>query len=116
MSELHVLTGGEKLWTHDKIMCDERDSPCSIHSPSMHHMLTWNMHWRGDRRIMERTCPHGVGHPDPDDAHYRAIHGDHDATHGCDGCCTPPVASDDSPADYPVIRPRQDQEGSDLQV
>lgn len=39
---------------------------------------------------MERTCPHGVGHPDPDDAAYRASQGDTDCTHGCDWCCSPP--------------------------
>ena len=34
-----------------------------------------------DRRIMERICPHGVGHPDPDDVLNQ------DRVHGCDGCC-----------------------------
>lgn len=29
---------------------------------------------------MERICPHGVGHPDPDDTNP-------DTVHGCDGCC-----------------------------
>jgi hypothetical protein len=33
---------------------------------------------------MERICPHGVGHPDPDDVFAT------DTVHGCDGCCTPP--------------------------
>lgn len=44
-------------------------------------------HWRDDRSFMERICPHGVGHPDPDDEHA-------DPIHGCDGCCNPyPKAS-----------------------
>lgn len=39
--------------------------------------------WRTDRGVMERVCPHGVGHPDPDEV-YRDID---DFVHGCDGCC-----------------------------
>ena len=74
------------------------------------------MHWRFDRSIMERVCPHGVGHPDPDDLSFRAIHGDQDATHGCDGCCTDPVASDDSSSHYLPIQRSEDQQASDLQV
>jgi hypothetical protein len=31
--------------------------------------------------MMERTCRHGVGHPDPDDLNP-------DTIHGCDGCCS----------------------------
>lgn len=52
---------------------------CSIHNPSDHHMRNWPLHWRDDRGICERTCPHGIGHPDPD--------GIGDGVHGCDGCC-----------------------------
>ena len=33
---------------------------------------------------MERTCPHGVGHPDPDSPW---AHDSHEWIHGCDGCC-----------------------------
>ena len=44
-------------------------------------MRDWPQHFRDDRGIMERICPHGVGHPDPDD--YLAG----DGMHGCDGCC-----------------------------
>lgn len=60
-----------------------RPRACTIHNPSDHHMRDWPTHWRDDRRIMERMCPHGVGHPDPDD-----INPDH--IHGCDGCCWGP--------------------------
>lgn len=62
---------------------------CVIHNPSDHHMREWVLNWRSDRGMMERICPHGVGHPDPDDlAHLRRIGAD-DGTHGCDGCCLP---------------------------
>lgn len=53
---------------------------CVIHNPSDHHMRSWPTNWRSDRQMMERTCPHGVGHPDPDDINP-------DTSHGCDGCC-----------------------------
>ena len=61
---------------------------CVIHNPSNHHMRTWRMHWRGDRGLMERLCPHGVGHPDPDQAGYwRLLNMEWMTVHGCDGCC-----------------------------
>lgn len=54
---------------------------CSIHNPSDHHMRDWPQLWRPDRRITERICPHGIGHPDPDCIYVM------DGVHGCDGCC-----------------------------
>lgn len=37
---------------------------------------------------MERICPHGVGHPDPDSLAYLDAVGVKGAgIHGCDGCC-----------------------------
>ena len=57
---------------------------CTIHNRSNHNMRSFPQHWRADRGIMERICPHGVGHPDPDSPwefdSYMWIH-------GCDGCC-----------------------------
>lgn len=58
---------------------------CVIHRPSDHNMRSWPTHWRDDRGLMERICPHGVGHPDPDDTNL-------DHVHGCDGCCFDPIA------------------------
>lgn len=67
---------------------------CCIHNPSPHGMRDWPMMWRADRYLMERICPHGVGHPDPDDlAHKHRIMDqvEYDkfafGVHGCDGCC-----------------------------
>ena len=79
---------GQTILVHSKEVCEGRY--CCIHNPSDHHMKDWPIHWRSDRRIMERICPHGVGHPDPDDAAYRHTMGDDDNMHGCDGCCVPP--------------------------
>lgn len=78
----HELVGGQRLTNvHGSDQCFGKW--CCIHNPSPHHMIDWIQNWRSDRRIMERVCPHGVGHPDPDDPkatnYYEAIH-------GCDGC------------------------------
>ena len=63
-------------------------SNCCVHNPSDHHMRDWPMDWRSDKGVMERTCPHGIGHPDPDDAAYNASRGmEYLNVHGCDGCC-----------------------------
>jgi hypothetical protein len=90
------------LLTHPKEKCEGRGIPCCIHNPSDHHMRTWEMNWRGDTGVMERICPHGVGHPDPDHMAYVTSltpehvcmgvncphpHLDWQGIHGCDGCC-----------------------------
>jgi len=76
-----TLVGGQVLiGVH---LPDERCAKkCPIHNPSNHHMKDWEQNWRPDRRLIERICPHGIGHPDPDDIAT-------DKTHGCDGCCSP---------------------------
>lgn len=53
---------------------------CTIHNRSNHSMRSFPQHWRGDIGIMERRCPHGIGHPDPDEIKEHS-------GHGCDGCC-----------------------------
>lgn len=85
-----TFTGtGQLLRFHPVKRCHP---PCALHAPSDHHMVTWPLHWRGDRLILERICEHGVGHPDPDDAAYRRrfTPGNGDSVHGCDGCCATP--------------------------
>ena len=54
---------------------------CTIHYRSNQSMRAFPQHWRGDRGFMERICPHGTGHPDPDEIVE-------DKVHGCDGCCS----------------------------
>lgn len=86
------VTGtGEKLVnTHPREpRCDEG---CVIHNPT--DRTGFKTHWRMDRRLMERVCSHGVGHPDPDHIRYvistRGFEeAEADAVHGCDGCCSP---------------------------
>lgn len=72
--------------THPAEKCAGR--ACVIHAPSDHKMKDWPLNWRADTYLMERTCPHGVGHPDPDDLEYHKSNGQEwKAVHGCDGCC-----------------------------
>ena len=68
------------MTTHHAADCQP---PCCIHAPSDHPLAGAPLHWRYDRRIVERICTHGIGHPDPDDRHRNSS----DGTHGCDGCC-----------------------------
>lgn len=83
------------LRTHAESQCSGEH--CCIHNPSDHHMRTWPLNWREDTCVMERICPHGVGHPDPDDAaHNIRIGREYMTVHGCDGCCRPNEKSSES--------------------
>lgn len=88
-----VTIGGATVYNvHPPFRCEGR--PCVIHNPSDHHMADWPKVWRDGKRMVERTCPHGIGHPDPDDLAYRLTMfgpvGERDSgVHGCDGCCQP---------------------------
>lgn len=64
---------------------------CVLHNPSEHHMRSWPVLWRSDLRMMVRTCPHQIDHPDPDDLAYRRnqLGAQHAGVHICDGCCCP---------------------------
>jgi len=60
---------------------------CTIHNRSSHAMRGFVQQWRSDRRIMERICTHGVGHPDPDEFKLTRMNRHAELVHGCDGCC-----------------------------
>lgn len=69
---------------------------CVIHNPSAHPLRNWPMTLR-ETNLIERMCPHHVGHPDPDSARamdfmrYGRINDEFGFTvHGCDGCCQKP--------------------------
>lgn len=83
----HKLENSEEVLVnvHDPSRC--AGEYCTIHNMSDHHMRSWPQHWREDYGFMERICPHGVGHPDPDNPWPK---GDMRWLHGCDGCCAPP--------------------------
>lgn len=76
-----LRTGHTILHTHGTNRCEGQF--CCIHNPSPHHMVTWPQLWRSDLKIMERICPHDIGHPDPDHVSFVQKGG----VHGCDGCC-----------------------------
>lgn len=83
-----ILGDGFKLSRiHDPKNCEGRG--CAIHDhPSDHPLKDAPLNWRIDRGILERACPHGVGHPDHDSAAYLASIGQgFENIHGCDGCC-----------------------------
>ena len=83
--EMELLT--QLQGVHPESKCAGR--VCVIHSPTDHHMRTWPMNWRGDRGLIERICPHGVGHVDPDHFPRWEANGtlETNSVHGCDGCC-----------------------------
>lgn len=93
---IYEIPEGMERWTddyglnmivHAKDQCSGR---CVIHNPSDHHMVDWPRLWRLDRGLMERICPHGIGHPDPDHLWYLTEHNmaeGGEGIHGCDGCC-----------------------------
>jgi hypothetical protein len=90
--DLIVVANGT-ITTHPMSAC--AGEICCVHNPSAHSMLAWPQLWRDDRMLMERLCPHGIGHPDPDDISYkRRTRGEefayYEGIHGCDGCCRPP--------------------------
>jgi len=78
---------------------------CTIHKRTDHSMRRFPQMWRADRKIMERTCPHGVGHPDPDE--YKIIEGIDDGEHACDGCC---IQFSDEEPDYEALRKQAEGE------
>jgi hypothetical protein len=84
-------TGFETITVHDRSE-NCQTYGCVIHNPSKHPMSDFPLHWRYDVKLMERICPHGVGHPDPDAIEFtrRSIGAETArvrANHGCDGCC-----------------------------
>ena len=89
MMEPYTTGTQQHIYAHEQGQCR---GACVIHNPSNHHMVSWPTHWRDDRKLMERICQHGVGHPDPDHIAWlaqnmRGVEG----VHGCDGCCLLPI-------------------------
>lgn len=86
-----VETRDQTVTVHDESKC-LNEKACVIHNPSAHKMVDWTMTFRPDRMwLVERTCTHGVGHPDPDSVMYFVQRDGYDKyamwSHGCDGCC-----------------------------
>jgi hypothetical protein len=80
------------LMAHGPDRC--KGEKCALHNRSSHGMRAFMQHWRSDRQLMERICPHGVGHPDPDQwdylvKKYGKRHASAEFVHGCcwERCC-----------------------------
>jgi len=85
VSDVIGMHDGSILETHSPERC--AGQVCCIHNPAEHRMRAWPQLWRSDwGGFMERLCPHGIGHPDPDDLKVRTIPAF--GVHGCDGCCS----------------------------
>lgn len=104
MRKRHQERARSHVRTHPEWLCTP--DPCCVHNPSDHHMVSWPLVHRTDRphqtgaglvfTLSERTCPHGVGHPDPDSLAYArtllsAASVTAVALHGCcpEYCCRP---------------------------
>lgn len=87
--ELHDLESGQAIFTHEAGECI--GEWCVIHRPMPGPWESWPRVWRGDRGIVERRCPHGVGHPVAEMHEWSIMMGQEvDLIHGCDGCpCSP---------------------------
>ncbi len=86
--EIFAASNADLVNVHSPKRC--RGRHCVLHDPSDHHMRSWPLVWRNDRGFMERQCPHGIGHPDPDSAAFQRSVGNPIGVHGCDGCCVKP--------------------------
>lgn len=87
--EEYISGTGQVVHVHRREDCViSPEAPwCVIHKPLPGPWSTWRTHWRSDRRIMERICPHGIGHPA---AEYYLYATRPHLDHGCDMCvCCP---------------------------
>lgn len=83
---------GRKFYVHKRNALCDRDG-CAIHNPTDHIMSDFKQFMREDKSfLIERICPHGIGHPDPDSARFIAKQEGNGSinVHGCDGCCRDP--------------------------
>ena len=78
---------GRRIHARDKCAGEH----CAFHNPSDHKMVSWKKVIR-ESTLVERICPHGIGHPDPDSLAYLKRSESEEnrgalGVHGCDGCC-----------------------------
>ena len=72
---------------------------CVIHRPSLHRLTGSRQVLRGSG-LVEDTCPHIIGHPNPDSVAYLDWATESSwGSHGCDGCCGPIPKGSDRGAD-----------------
>jgi hypothetical protein len=79
----YEVANGTISRVHEPTVCAGEN--CCIHNPSNHTMVTFPQHFgRRGTVFMERECPHGFFHPDPDDPKSKDWV---ERRHHCDGCC-----------------------------
>lgn len=86
---MYIDGTGAVYITHPKGDCGS--DVCVVHNPSVNHMMGWKTYIRVDRDcLVERICPHDIGHPDIDSLRFFLDRGnDSMGVHGCDRCCDP---------------------------
>lgn len=85
---LLYLANGVLTNVHPASACAGQPWGCWVHNPRDHPLASAPIVWRADKQTAERVCPHGVGHPDPQDMAYNwNVRGRDVSMHGCDGCC-----------------------------
>lgn len=84
--ENYTTGTGQKLRVHDRDRCSaiaRGRGDCVIHQRADTHMKDWPTNWRSSwGGFMEVICPHGIGHPAPEETRSGGF------GHGCDGCCS----------------------------
>lgn len=98
MKRMHYRTKGRiawepdgEIWSNVHLRADCQGRNCVVHNPSNHSMVNWPRHMR-ETGLVERICPHGIGHPDPDSVAWLNKQTRPEmgwGMHGCDGCCAP---------------------------
>lgn len=92
--ETYTTGSGQVLKVHDEGVCQALKrglNTCVIHARADTHMKQWPTHWRSDwGGFMEVICPHGIGHPAPEETRPGGF------GHGCDGCCSDPAKAQDT--------------------
>lgn len=87
--ENYTTGTGQKLKVHTRSVCQALKrglKTCVIHARADTHMKDWPTNWRTSwGGFMEVICPHGVGHPAPEETRPGGF------GHGCDGCCHDPA-------------------------
>jgi hypothetical protein len=80
----YEVANGTIKRVHEPTVCAGEN--CCIHNPSAHSMISFPQYFgRRGTVFMERECPHGFFHPDPDDPKSKDWV---ERRHNCDSCCS----------------------------
>lgn len=114
--DLYSMPSGTVMRTHGVAHCGNfeggEQQACTLHNPSEHHMCDWPLSLSEDfPTLMQRTCTHGLGHPDPDSvAYFRRCGIPGIGVHTCDGCCIDPAVLAEFDVEVPIEAPESSEE------